>query len=113
MTSIVGLLTLVSEGAGLGTLAGCIGDGRQALASIHLVGRLLTPVFLGFPVAQLIKTLPAMWEIHFFSALENNFIEILPVVQSVLTLGPLFLCNSVLLEWSHECFLVLHNLAKF
>ena len=62
MTSIVGLLTLVSEGAGLGTLAGCIGDGRQALASIHLVDRLLTPVFLGFPVAQLIKTLPAMWE---------------------------------------------------
>ena len=32
-------------------------------------------------------------------SLENNFIEILPAVQSVL-LGPFFLCNSVLLKWS-------------
>ena len=50
------------ERAGLGTLASCVGDSRQALTSTHLVDRLLTPVFLGFPVAQLIKNLPAMRE---------------------------------------------------
>ena len=54
--------TLVRERAGLGTPASCVGDSRQALASTHLVDRLLTPVFLGFPVAQLIKNLPAMQE---------------------------------------------------
>ena len=32
-------------------------------------------------------------------SLENNFIEILPAVPSVL-LGPFFLGNSVLLKWS-------------
>ena len=46
---------------------------------------------------------------YFFSPLENNFIAILPAIQSVL-LGPFFLCNSVLLKWSHEGFLLLHSL---
>ena len=52
----------------------------------------------------------------FFPPLENYFIEIPPAVQSVL-LDPFFLCNSVLLKWSHEGFLFLHSLeaaiAKF
>ena len=42
-------------------------------------------------------------------SLENNFIEILPAVPSVL-LGPFFLGNSVLLKWSHKGFLLLHSL---
>ena len=48
--------------------------------------------------------------------LENYFIEILPAVQA-LSLGPFFLCSSVLLKWSREGFLFLHSLeaamAKF